>query len=121
MGQLLGWILDGSIRIEYVTAERPQLYFRNRPLKCYLNEQGGRNRIFGGRRYRWSIKADGKVRRVVCSKLVWMYVERKTVPEGSHIHHGCFGSLYDGYFNLTCLTVEEHHAIHYGSSSQEDF
>lgn len=112
--EILGWILDGRLVIEHVTSAHPQLWFRGRHRKPILNEQGGKGRIFGGKRYRWRIRFEGRTRGIVCSKLVWMYVHRAVVPEGCQIHHGLFGPHYDGYFNLTCLTIEEHHALHYG-------
>jgi hypothetical protein len=48
------------------------------------------------------------------SKLTWMYIERKVVPEDHIIHHGPLGRYCDSYFNLECMSYADHQEHHYG-------
>lgn len=130
--EILGWILDGSLVITNLDDPRPVLTFRERVIQPYLNQQGGRNYQNGASRWRWKLRNGAykkkgkrieKQRNIVCSKLVWMFVSRMTVPDGSRIHHlnereGA-DSKCDAQWNLACMTYLEHQEYHYGT--EDDF
>ncbi len=67
---LLWLILTNTIVIRKLWHPKPDLYVNGRFVKPVLNEQGGKKRIFGGKRYRWKIQHEGRCRRIMCSKLV---------------------------------------------------
>lgn len=112
--ELMALIGLGVIILTDLESAHPRLTVAGRIVKPHLNEQGGRNRIYGGKRWRWKIQYKGACRRIVCSKLVWMFVEKRIIPEDHIIHHGRLGSQFDGYPNLKLVSYAEHQQIHYG-------
>lgn len=71
-----------------------------------------------------SIKAgiDGAVLRknVPLHKLVWMAKNDRAVPAGSEIHHGEEGPECNAWWNLACMTKEEHDDIHGRTSTKSE-
>lgn len=116
--QLLQLIIDGTLHIKEIDSEHPILYCRGKPLRPYLNRQGGKHTITGNgsSRYRWSIRWNGRQRKVMCSKLVFMYWHRRLVQPGCKVHHGSKGRLWDGISNLEEMSEEQHKEFHYGAS-----
>ena len=113
--EILGWVIDGLFVIEQLDTERPQLWFRGNYLKAQLNPQGGKRRTQpGSARYRWSIRFEGRQRRIMCSRLVFIYHHKRLIRDGCQIHHGDKGRLWDGISNLQELTEEDHARLHYG-------
>ena len=113
--ELLELIVAGIIVIEHPYDAYPQLIVNGRRVKAILNEQGGRRRIYGGKRYRWKIQHKGRCRRIVCSRLVWMFVEVKIIPPKHVLHHGPLGSKVDSYFNIELMSYADHQEHHYGN------
>jgi hypothetical protein len=114
---LLQLILDGIIVITKLNTAHPQLWVAGRKVKAHLNPQGGRRRIRGCSRWRWKIQHQGKCRRIVRAKLVWMFVNKQVVPPDHVIHHGRKGPLNDSQSNLECVSYARHQEIHYGTDS----
>jgi hypothetical protein len=112
--ELLELIEAGVLYITDLESDHPGLYVAGRLVKSHLNEQGGRRRIHGSDRYRWTLRYDGRRRSIMRSKLVWMYVHRRPVPDNHIIHHGSRGRYVDCPSNLSCIHYDEHNAIHYG-------
>lgn len=118
--ELLDIIEAGTLEIRNIDDEHPELWFRGRKLKEQLNRQGGRRYTVGGsKRYRWEIRYEGKRRRIMRSRLVILFKERRLITEDERIHHGEKGRLHDGAGNLQRLTCDEHDRIHY--AEQEPF
>jgi hypothetical protein len=113
---LLSFILDGSIIMRDLHTSDPSLLFRGRHIKPQLTRQSGRYRITEQcGRYTFQFSFGSKPRRtrkVVRSKLVWMYVNRRVVPPDHAVHHGPRGRLDDSIQNLELLHDNEHAAIH---------
>ena len=115
-GKLLELIESGDIEIRDVQSAHPTLVFRGRVISPELVEQRGRYRIgSGNKRYTWRIRYGGQRRRIVRSRLVWMFVHRQLIPDGEQIDHGEFGHQHDGIGNLTKMVYEDHYEKHYGS------
>ncbi len=117
---LLWLILTNTIVIRKLWHPKPDLYVNGRFVKPILNEQGGKKRIFGGKRYRWKIQHEGRCRRIMCSKLVWMYVHQCIIPDDCRIHHESKGHLNDSIGNLDMMTYEDHQRHHYPSLANKD-
>jgi hypothetical protein len=112
-------MLRGAIEIrnEFTT---PEVYTNGKLRKLEFNEQGGRNRIHGGCRWRINIKFGGHQRRIMLSRLLWLWYFL-TIPPEHEIHHLNESGTEDRIGNLACWTSEEHHAYHYGRSNDGEF
>lgn len=118
---ILWWIKGGLLVIVDPHLPDPRLFFRGVEIKAYLNEQGGSNRNSGNKRYRFKLRWRGKERKIVRSKLVWMFCKKEVVAEGYKIHHGPASSLNDSIQNLDKMTDAEHQAHHYGPANEDPF
>lgn len=115
--ELLKLIECGVIVLHCLQSPRPLLYVRGTLVRAHLNEQGGRRRIHGGKRYRWKIRYNGRCRMIMCNRLVWMYVHGYVIPDDYIIHHGAAGSKFDGITNLSLESYANHQQIHYGTNN----
>jgi hypothetical protein len=111
---ILSWMNEGTLYFVEWLKPDPVCMFRGRVLLPELNQQGGRGQISGGQRYRFQLRMGGKRRRIMRSKLVWMYFFGVEVPEDCQIHHGPGGKLDDSIQNLTCMTEIQHAFWHNG-------
>lgn len=111
---LLGLIVSGDLVINDIESPDPVLVFKGNIIKAELTRQRGRGRIEGTERWTWRICHEGKRRRIVRAKLVWMFHHRAIVEHGCKVHHGRGGRLHDGIGNLTKMTDAEHNQFHYG-------
>jgi hypothetical protein len=94
----------------------PRLFFRGREIKAELHEQGGRFRIFGSDRYRYEIRWRGKRRKIMRSKLVWIWYFGG-IPDSCAVHHHDAGRYEDGLYNIEAWDDEKHSEFHYGRCS----
>jgi hypothetical protein len=125
--ELLAWILDGTIVITELDSPDPVLSFRGRVQAAELTEQGGKARCFGTSRWTWKINdsqnktADGKrrTRRIVRSKLVWMFDNKRCVRPGHKVHHDDDDRMNDSAENLIELHDDVHSALHSGPLTEE--
>lgn len=112
--QLLEWLETGLLEIRFPRSFEPQLWFRGRRLKPEITVQRGRQRVAeSGERYSWVLRFNGRKRRVVRSKLIWMNRHRRVVPAGCQLHHENENRFDDREDNVLCLTAEQHETVHY--------
>lgn len=112
-------MLDGTIElVDGITM--PRLIMRGRELTPYYNEQGGRTRLAGSRRWRYTLRFKGARRSILRSTIVWIWYFGD-VPDGYNVHHGSAGKDIDGLFNLDCLSATDHADFHYGNNCDECF
>lgn len=125
--QLVAWILDGTIVITELDSPDPVLWFRGRRQSAELTEQGGKRRMFGTSRMTWKIRdcklkqANGNIRtrRIVRSKLVWMFENKRCIRPGYKVHHDDDDRMNDAGWNLIELNDDVHSALHNGDQPQE--
>lgn len=113
-------MLDGLIEVVDGITE-PRLVCRGRELKPYYNEQGGRSRLAGSCRWRYTLRFNGARRSILRSTIVWIWYFGPVSPD-HNVHHGDAGKDVDAVWNLCALTVDEHARLHYGDCDcQEGF
>lgn len=122
---ILGRLLDGSLRVDVETAE---VWSRRRYGKAGdrwgswsklvaapANPRPGRS--WEKKRHlfvRLKKSVEGVIYRknFPLHKLVWMARHGRVVPAGHEVHHGEAGVEVNAWWNLDCLTKEEHDALH---------
>ena len=105
-----------EIRNEFTS---PEVYTNGRLRTLEFNEQGGRGRISGGSRWRINIKHNGHQRRIMLSRLLWLWYFL-AIPPGHEIHHCNEIGTDDRIGNLACWTEAQHKLFHYGEETNED-
>jgi hypothetical protein len=98
----------------------PEVYTNGKLRKLEFNEQGGRRRISGGSRWRINIKHGGHQRRILLSRLLWLWYFLD-IPPVHEIHHCNENGTDDRIGNLACWHVDQHKLHHYGESNDADF
>lgn len=112
-------MLEGRIVIENEFTQ-PIVYKDGKRLTLELNEQGGSRRIHGGKRYRVKIHYRGEQRRIMLSRLLWLWFFLAIPPE-HEIHHRNEIGTEDRIGNLECWHTDKHKQHHYGGSDDGDF
>lgn len=111
---LLALMDSGEIVISKLNTASPVLIHRGRIIQPELTEQRGRQRIVGNVRHTWKIRRDGKARRIVRARLVWMYANRELIGDGFTIHHRDHDRHNDRIANLERMTYGQHAGHHGG-------
>jgi hypothetical protein len=118
--KLLEWILSGELTVHNISSHDPVVVHRGRKRKPYISK--------GRRNPRYTVKIHSHydngvryIRSIMRSKLVWMVVHKRLVPEGCVIHHKDEDRFNDAWHNLECSTDEEHKEYHYGNSNGVPF
>lgn len=114
--QIAGFMCDGSMEIADALTE-PRLIFRGREITAELNKQGGRRYAEGSDRYRFTIWYGGKRRRIMRSRIVWLWYFN-AIPDNHDVHHGDAGRYVDGLANIECWSEDDHANFHYGSNKE---
>lgn len=119
---ILGRLRDGSLRVDLETAE---VFARRRYGERWgewstlvarpANPRPGRS--WEKKRHlfvRIKKSVDGVVLRknFPLHKLVWMAKHDRLVPPGHEVHHGEAGVEVNAWWNLDCITKEEHDRLH---------
>lgn len=116
---IVGLMLDGTIEIrnEFTL---PEVYTNGKLRKLEFNEQGGRRRISGSSRWRLNIKHNGAQRRIMLSRLLWLWYFL-AIPAEHEIHHLNEIGTDDRIGNLACWHIDQHRTHHYGEIGDDEF
>lgn len=110
---ILDLIELGSIRIMGIRSRDPVLSAFGRKQAPQLTSQRGRFRIADGQaRWTWRFRWNGKRRRIVRSKLVYMCAHHVVIPADWVVHHKDGDRLNDAIDNLEVLHVDAHKLVH---------
>lgn len=103
--ELLELLACGVLEVDIQTAE---VKCRGKALKPSETGLGLKTNT----RMRISIRAFGKQRRIVRSRLVYMAATLRLIPDGYELHHVDEDRYNDSFHNLILLTAEDHLKLH---------
>lgn len=119
--QLVEFAKLGTLCVENLESENPQIVFRGRPLAATLRKQGGRGQIHGGYRYSFTLRYQSNRRTITRSRLIWMIVNKQEIGDGYELHHKDENRLNDAYSNLEKMSREAHAFIHYTANDDNEY
>lgn len=120
--EILEWINSGDLCIANVESSDPILLFRGRVILPELTSASGKRVVdsgTGNKRYSWRLRDQGRRRRIVRNRLVWMFVKREVIGDDFTIDHSFEGRFHDGISNLSKLANAAHYEKHYGKSPSQ--
>lgn len=104
--------------IEVVDAfTTPRVIMRGVELTPQYNMQGGRNRLSGSQRWRYTLRFNGARRSILRSTIVWLW-HFAIIPPDCEVHHGEAGKDCDALWNLDCMNSADHDDFHYGANCE---